>query len=61
MKRREGVFRLRLKRLPTFVSSTAKQFIHEEKVKWHYRILTNAYNNLFTISYNFLSYVTKDF
>jgi hypothetical protein len=32
-KKREGVFRLRLKNLPAFVSSTAKQFIHEAKGK----------------------------
>jgi hypothetical protein len=61
MKRREGVFRLRLKRLPALFSSTAKQFTHEQKVKRYYKIFTNIYNNLFTFNCNFLSYGTKDF
>jgi hypothetical protein len=33
----------------------------KKKVKWHYRIFTNVYNNLFTVNYNLLSYGTKDF
>jgi hypothetical protein len=33
----------------------------KQKVKWYYKIFTNAYNNLFTINCNFLSYGTKDF
>jgi hypothetical protein len=45
-KRREGVFRLRLKRVQALVSSTTKQFTHERKVKWYYKVLTNIYNNL---------------
>jgi hypothetical protein len=61
MKRREGVFRLWLKRLPALVSSTAKQFTHEQKVKWYYKIFTNIYNNLFTFNCNCLRYGTKDF
>jgi hypothetical protein len=59
-KRREGVFRLRLKSLPAFVSSTTKQFIHEAKGKY-YKIFTNDYNNLFSVNRNFLSHGTKDF
>jgi hypothetical protein len=53
----EGVFCLQLKRSSTFVSSTAKQFIHEAKGKM---VLQDIYKNLSTVNCNLLSYGTKD-
>jgi hypothetical protein len=55
MKRREGAFRLRLKRLQVLVSSTTKQFTHEQKVKWYYKVLTNMYNILSKCQLQFLA------
>jgi hypothetical protein len=33
----------------------------KQKVKWYYKIFTNDYKNLFSVSHNVLSYGTKDF